>query len=335
MPKNQFVLIANNIITIAAHVCISLICLFFIVSVWEFGIWYENMDLEEVILTLSALVIYISIFLGSYFWTGKKLLIKVNNMPSAIFSVIGLIIVHILTMLLVFGGFWGWGAILILPVYPIADTISYFFKIGDKYAFLLLLLFLFSFLFISSLTILAGMMSKQHRLYWKKRVNIPNEFSLITNNIIAAVVHTFICFILLAPVYYLLDGDIFFEAWKWGLDYILFDCFVIVLLTAVAFYLYFWAGRKLLKSTQNMITNSFSTAVLVILILGATIIAYGSFGEIILRMSLFPVVETLSYLLQIDEKYIYMILSPLPSLTMLAGMMTKQYKIKKMLTAHD
>ena len=331
LSKNMGSIATNNIISIIIHLFISLICLVFIVRVWEFGIWYENMELKDITLNLSALGIYISILLISYFWTGKKLLINVNNVSETILSVIGLIIVYVLTILLVLGGLWEWGAILLLPAYPIADTVTYFFKIGDKYTFFLLPLFLF----IPSLTILTGMLSRQHRLSWNKKVNTPSELSLITNNIIAVVVHIFICFILLAPIYYLLDGDIFFEAWKWGLDYILFDCFVIVLLTIVTFSLYFWAGRRFLKCTQNMVVNSFSTIVLVILILGTTIIAYGSFGEIILRMSLFPIVETLSYLLQIDEKYIYMLLSPLPSLTMLAGMMTKQYKIKKMLAAPD
>jgi putative effector of murein hydrolase len=108
----------------------------------------------------------------------------------------------------------------------------------------------------------------------------------------------------------------------------IFDCFAIIILTIAAFYLYFWTGKKILKNTQNMKINLFFTVVLVILILGIIGIAYDSFGGTILRISLFPIVETLSYFLQIDNKFIYMILSPLPSLLMLAGMRAKLKKFR-------
>jgi len=92
MQKNMLVLVKNNLIAIAIHVCI---CFFFIYpilflgSIGNFGLF---MWIVMGVFIMTAFYLY--------FWTGKKLLSNTHDALTNVYSVIGLVI--ILTAIVLF-----------------------------------------------------------------------------------------------------------------------------------------------------------------------------------------------------------------------------------------
>ena len=72
---------------------------------------------------------------------------------------------------------------------------------------------------------------------------------IILNNLIAVTIHICMCILLLYPIFVL-----------YGMGSWLFYI-------PIAFYLYFWAGKKFLSNTHNALTNVFSVIALVIMLI--------------------------------------------------------------------
>jgi len=150
-----------------------------------------------------------------------------------------------------------------------------------------------------------------------------NTSALITNNIITLIIHGFLCIILYVPSVYINEG-LSLSTFYWFAG----------LYAIVLFGLYFLAGRLFLHGTKNMLTDVFSVVILLIVLLagaayywiGSTIlflfIPYYPFGEM-LRVAISHIFQ-MPYL-DVKIKYMFMILSPLPSLALLSGVKSKQY----------
>ena len=150
---------------------------------------------------------------------------------------------------------------------------------------------------------------------------------IVKNNLIAIAIHICICLVFFIPVGYIWWwGDVWFDlVWDWGLMSVIFNWLAIGIFTIVSLFLYLGLGRKFLCRTNNMKTNIFSVIVLVIILAVAVLIAYDSnIWQPLLKLPFYPLGETISYFLQIKKQFVFLILSFLPSLMMLAGMMTKR-----------
>ena len=319
MSKNTVALITNNLIVIVVHICMCFVFFLPLSYIWGFGVWFDDRspELMDVIINLLVIGICITTILFLYFWAGKKFLSNTQHTPTNIFSVIVLSIIIFTITFIAYDSIWE--RILRLPFYPLGETISYFFQIEGKYCYSLLS-------FLPSLTMLAGMTIKweKFRSFWQRKVKMSKNTVLIANNLIAIVIHAYMCLIVLFPVSYLWGGTIWFDSMlKWGLRVIIITFLEIGVITIGALLLYFLAGRKFLRNTHNALTNSFSVMVLAIIIMVTAFIAYDGIGELIL-MPFYPLGETISYFLQIEGKYVSLIIALLPSLTMLAGMMIKR-----------
>ena len=86
-----------------------------------------------------------------------------------------------------------------------------------------------------------------------------------------------------------------------------------------AVFLYLLIGKKLILNTHNVLLNIFSLLVLVVIIFFVTLIAYNSVLEKIIRIPFFPIGQTIAHFFNIKEKYIYLIFSILPSLSIWIG----------------
>ena len=157
---------------------------------------------------------------------------------------------------------------------------------------------------------------------------------LITNNLIAVAIHVCICLVLIIPLGLLIGpGHLWSESTLELLPlwHIAKRLIAIGIYTAVAIILYFWAGRKFLTNTDNMLTSILSVIALTIVIILATFAAEGSFGNrlryhllAMLTIPIGPIGATVAHFLRIDNLYSYLIMSIMPSLAMWVGMVTKR-----------
>jgi len=156
-----------------------------------------------------------------------------------------------------------------------------------------------------------------------------NMYPLITNNIIVIFVHMCICHLFYIPIIFMWElwsGDITNS----GLMNILFGLLMVGTYTAIILYLYFWAGKKFLKNTHHLLTNIFSVIVPAIIILA--LLVYKGTWIFLFLIPFTPLGEIISSFFQIGEPYslipYFFLVVFLPSLTMLAGMMAKQWKCR-------
>jgi len=155
--------------------------------------------------------------------------------------------------------------------------------------------------------------------------NVPAS---ITNNIIAIVISIYVGFVLGYPLTICI--------W-WATDGI-FLWLETVLYTIIAFGLYFFSGRVFLRNTENTQTDLFSVIAVTIVLfvslyLWEGIIFY--FPALPLYMlgvlisSIFQIPFEVGHFIplfgQEHTKYVFMVLSPLPTLSMWAGMRAKRY----------
>ena len=143
---------------------------------------------------------------------------------------------------------------------------------------------------------------------------------IVKNNLIAIAIHACICLVFIIPIGYIWRWD---GVWHgtWSSMSVIFNWLAIGVYTFIALLLYFGSGKQFLCNTYNMQKNVFSVMALVIIVV--ILFTYDS-GMWPLKLPFYPIAETISYFLQIEEKYAFLIMSILPSLTMLAGMMTKR-----------
>jgi len=140
--------------------------------------------------------------------------------------------------------------------------------------------------------------------------------ALITNNIVAIAVHVCMCIAFIFPLLFL------YGAGSWGDDILVW--FTVGIYTIVALFLYFFAGKSLLGNTQNILINVFSVIGLPVILLAPMFVASDIRWESLLTMPVYPIGGAISFFFQIEEKYCYLAISFLPSLAMLAGLMTKR-----------
>jgi len=148
-------LLANNLFAILVHICMCVILFLPIGYIWGLGVWdnSRNMALKDFVYNCLAIGICTIVTLSLYFLAGRKFLSNVNNVPTHFLSVLAIGIIIAVAALTVYksGSFW---VLLVTPIYPISETISYFFRIELKYAYLLMSL-------LPSLTMWAGMITKR------------------------------------------------------------------------------------------------------------------------------------------------------------------------------
>lgn len=154
---------------------------------------------------------------------------------------------------------------------------------------------------------------------------------IIKNNLVVIAIHIVTCLALLYPVGFTFLGQVqynvrpdFFSSRGFEIRLLLIGVITIVVLA-----LYFLIGRKLLIDTNNQQANIFSVLPLAILIAATIFIAYNNLLDRlavlgILVIPIIPISETASHFLRIESKYMYMIMSILPSLALWMGMTTKR-----------
>jgi len=147
-----------------------------------------------------------------------------------------------------------------------------------------------------------------------------NMMSLITNNIIAIVIHICMLFIMFYSSFFIITGL---------LGTLFFFWLAAGIYTIIVLSLYFLAGRLFLYHTKNSLTDAFSVIMLFIILLVGTI-CFWSEGADFLSLPIYPLGDAISHTLgltdgAIERKYIFMILSPLLPLSMWTGLRAKQY----------
>jgi len=161
---------------------------------------------------------------------------------------------------------------------------------------------------------------------------------VIKNNLIVISIHAWMCFFFFFPsIFYPRILNVAWVLSNIGID--MFLCLAVGIYTLAALILYFLAGKKLLNNTSNTLTNILSVITPAILLVVYTRyiwndpFPYSSWGGFVVNLPFEPLIEMIAFLLQIPSGaiegiYIYLILAPLPSLLMLAGLMVKQRKDK-------
>ena len=144
-------LLKNNLIAIVAYVsmCIILIPLNF---VWHLGIWWGKMEMRSIISGTVTVSIHTIVSLCLCLWVGRKFLINTYNMLTNIFSVGAIAIIPVVVILAFYKN--PLAGVLVNPIYPISETISYFLNIDLKHSYLLVSL-------LPSLTMWLGMITKR------------------------------------------------------------------------------------------------------------------------------------------------------------------------------
>ena len=142
---------------------------------------------------------------------------------------------------------------------------------------------------------------------------------LIVNNFISIAIHIVLSLICIFPFVYIYTG---------GIERVINIGLASVIYTITIFLLYFWAGKKYLCDTHSILFNSLSVVFLAIIIFMAILIANNTpLHSLILP---FEILGTMIHqLLRIpygakEEKYVYLVMSILPSLTMLIGLINKK-----------
>jgi len=295
MPKNAVIM--NNLIAIVVFAFSLFIPIIFI------GILVLLPPISDtfflLILGLIAGLCITTVFL-LYFLAGQFLLSKTPNTLTNIFSVLSVVILLII-------------------------MIVFYLRIEGNYYLLLFLL---------PLIMLAGLVTQKQkrRLLWKERAERRLSFlkkikisknGLIANNVIAIIIHICVCFAFVVPLFVLKIG-LFVEN-----EIIL--CLFIGFYIITAVFLYYSAGRFLLHIMPNTQKNVFSVIVLAIILI-ATAIAYVLAGTKDLPFY-FPgglIFDFIFYIpyMGAENKFVFIALSPLPALIMLAGMMMKQKQFR-------
>ena len=158
-----------------------------------------------------------------------------------------------------------------------------------------------------------------------------NIESVLLNNLIALAIYICICFVVF-PLNFMWHLGIWNElVWKMGLKHVIYNWVTVSIHTLLTLFLYFWAGGKFLKKLHNIFENTLSVIFLFIIIAITTLSLYNNpdpkLFEWLLLTPIFPISETLYFFLIIKEKYAYLIISLLPSITMWIRMTTKRPKI--------
>ena len=139
MLKDISVLLKNNLISIAIYLCMCFILIPFNIA-WEGDIWHDliwEWGVKSIIFNWSAIIVHTTTSFFLFFWLGKKFLTN-TNILSNVFSVINIYIIVAIIIFILYDKPTQsrWEGLLMIPVYPISETISYFFSIKLKYCFL-------------------------------------------------------------------------------------------------------------------------------------------------------------------------------------------------------
>ena len=92
----------------------------------------------------------------------------------------------------------------------------------------------------------------------------------------------------------------------------------------VIFPLYFGAGRLFLHNPHNILISVLSVIALFIIIVAIIFVAYDSMFERVLRAPFYLIGGLISHVLQVEQKYIFVVMAALPPFAMWGGLMTKQ-----------
>ena len=143
---------------------------------------------------------------------------------------------------------------------------------------------------------------------------------VIKNSFISIATHICVCLILLIPFVILYNGIS---------DVILYLTSAIY--TVIALLLYFWAGKRFLRCTHKTITNILSVMVIMVILIITILIMYDTQIERLIRLPFTLLGWMISQIFGIEngsdgEKYIFIVLSILPSFAMYLGLMRKESK---------
>ena len=149
-----------------------------------------------------------------------------------------------------------------------------------------------------------------------------NTNALITNNLIAILIHASMCIILYLPSVFSVEG------FSGSATYWL----AVGIYPIIAFGMYFFAGRLFLYQTKNTLADIFSVIMLAIILFIGGAFWYGSIMFLLL-ISYYPLGAAMGEILYIFQmpplyvkiEYMLMFLSPFPSLALCTGMRMKQY----------
>jgi len=134
------IIFTNNLIAIAIYICVCIVLLPLNVA-WEGAIWHDliwEWGSRGIVFNWTAILVHTIVSLFLCFWAGKKFLRNTNNIGLNAISAVFLVII-IATIIFIFfdepspSRLEG---LLVVPIYPISETISYFFHIKLKYCYL-------------------------------------------------------------------------------------------------------------------------------------------------------------------------------------------------------
>ena len=148
--------------------------------------------------------------------------------------------------------------------------------------------------------------------------------NMCLNNLFAIIMHWMLCAVFLIPVGFTWR----FGIWRVGENMIIFNLVLVGIFTAIAFFLYFVVGRKLLDPTHNSLTNLLSVAIVPCVISIAVIIAWSNTETLgmlsLLAFPIHPIGETISFFLPLGQPRGHIIASLLPAIAMWLGLTTKK-----------
>ena len=153
------IFIKNIINTVIIYLCLCIVLLP-LNLLWEGYIWHdsqwERWMLKDIIIQWFSIGIHTTISLFLFLFLGRKFLIKTNNTFLNIISVLTISAIVAIIIIIIYkeANSNRWGGLFVVPIYPISETISYFFKIGEKYGYL-------SMSVLPSLAMWIGMITKR------------------------------------------------------------------------------------------------------------------------------------------------------------------------------
>ena len=138
---------------------------------------------------------------------------------------------------------------------------------------------------------------------------------LLTNNLMTMIIQICLCLVFFYPHF-------FFESILPGGQPMLITFFWLGVYNIVAFSMYYFAGNKLLKKTNNKANDLFS-----VIILAVTLAFYAYIGDykvrLISQLPFYLLGTFISYYFKIKETPVFVLLAALPSLVMWIGIINK------------
>jgi len=154
MKKDMLTLLTNNLTAMAIHLCTCVVLLPF-GFIWENSVWDDlllDRGLKSIALNVLIVGIHTLILLCAYFRIGKK---YINSTHNALLDILSVVLITVILTVVVLAFYQKpLAGIVVIPIYPLSETISFFCGINLKYCYLIMSI-------VPSLVMWAGIVSKK------------------------------------------------------------------------------------------------------------------------------------------------------------------------------